>query len=127
VRHWPPTTTAQTRSVRVVKGKPVFYKPEKLQLAEHRLWDALYPHKPDAPFEGALRLTVKWCYPRGQNPDGAYKTTKPDTDNLQKALKDVMTRIGFWVDDALVCSEIVEKFWAKVPGIFIRIEELEGG
>ena len=27
-------------------------------------------------------------------------------------------------DDALVASEIVEKFWAEVPGIYIRIDEL---
>lgn len=35
-----------------------------------------------------------------------------------------MTATGFWTDDALVASEIVEKFWAQQPGIFIRIEEL---
>lgn len=27
-------------------------------------------------------------------------------------------------DDALVASEIIEKFWAKVPGIYIAIEEV---
>ena len=32
---------------------------------------------------------------------------------------------GFWKDDALVASEFVEKFWADIPGIHIRIEELE--
>lgn len=56
----------------------------------------------------------------------AYKSTKPDTDNLQKMLKDVMTELNFWKDDALVASEVIEKFWAEVPGIYIRIEELEG-
>ena len=35
-----------------------------------------------------------------------------------------MTKCGFWRDDALVASEITEKFWADVPGIWIRIEEL---
>ena len=36
----------------------------------------------------------------------------------------LFTECGFWVDDALVASEIVEKFWAKVPGIYIQIEDL---
>ena len=56
--------------------------------------------------------------------DGEYRITKPDTDNLQKMLKDCMTLVGFWKDDALVASEITEKFWAEKPGIYIRIEEL---
>ena len=76
------------------------------------------------PFTGGIRLTTKWCFPNGSHADGEYRTTKPDTDNLQKLLKDVMTQQGFWKDDALVASEITEKFWAKIPGIYIRIEEL---
>lgn len=67
---------------------------------------------------------TKWCFPRGQHQDGEYRATKPDTDNLQKLLKDCMTDAQFWTDDALVCREITEKFWAEVPGIYIRIEEL---
>ena len=35
-----------------------------------------------------------------------------------------MTAAGFWVDDALVASEVVEKFWADPPGIYIHIEAL---
>ena len=31
----------------------------------------------------------------------------------------------FWTDDALVCSEIAEKFWADTPGIWIHIEPVE--
>ena len=36
-----------------------------------------------------------------------------------------MTDLGFWVDDSLVCSEIIEKFWADTPGIYVKIEVLE--
>ena len=41
-----------------------------------------------------------------------------------KLLKDCMTLCRFWKDDALVVSEITEKFWADIPGIYVRIEEL---
>ena len=76
----------------------------------------------------AVRLTVKWIFPiTGKHRDGEYKTTKPDTDNLQKMLKDIMTDLGFWKDDALVASELVEKFWGNITGIFIRVEDLSNG
>ena len=35
-----------------------------------------------------------------------------------------MTRLHFWHDDAQVCSEIVEKFWADPCGVFVMVEEL---
>lgn len=118
----PPTVTAQEREVRVVKGKPVFYDPPELADAKQKLTAHLSRRTPEKRFEDGIRLTVKWLFPKGRHRDGEYRTTKPDTDNLQKLLKDCMTRCGFWADDALVCSEIVEKFWAKIPGIYIRIE-----
>ncbi len=75
---------------------------------------------------GALRLIVKWCFPiTGEHSDGEYKSTKPDTDNLEKLLKDIMTKLGFWKDDAQVASEITEKFYARIPGILIYVEEIE--
>nr|WP_275895736.1 ArpU family phage packaging/lysis transcriptional regulator [Streptococcus intermedius] len=78
-----------------------------------------------AKIKGAIRLTVKWCFPRiKRSYDGQYKTTKPDTDNLQKLLKDCMTQLGYWQDDAQVASEIAEKFWADRVGIYIKVEEL---
>ena len=75
--------------------------------------------------KGPVRLVVKWCFPRGRHKDGSYKITKPDTDNLNKMLKDVLTELGYWDDDAQVASEIIEKFWADIPGIYIDIYELE--
>ena len=122
----PPTTTHQTKDVRVVKGKPIFYEPQELVTARAKLEAHLAGHAPIQPYTGAVRLVVKWLFPAGEkHRDGEYKTTRPDTDNLQKLLKDVMTGLGYWKDDALVASEIIDKFWAKTPGIFVAIEELE--
>jgi Holliday junction resolvase RusA-like endonuclease len=71
---------------------------------------------------GALQLRTLWLFPKGRShKNGEWRITKPDTDNLQKLLKDCMTECGFWKDDALVCSELAEKFWADVPGIYVRI------
>ncbi|MBR3270798.1 MAG: RusA family crossover junction endodeoxyribonuclease [Clostridia bacterium] len=124
----PPTKTQQEHKVGIRQnGKPYFYEDYDLKQVRHQLNKALLPFAPDKPFKNAIRLTVKWCFPSGGHPDGSYKTTKPDTDNLNKMLKDEMTKLGFWKDDALVASEVIEKFWADIPGIFINIEELKDG
>ena len=120
----PPTVTHQEKKVNVVNGRPVFYEPEQLKNARNKLISHLYRYKPSQPYGDGVRLVVRWCFPKGRHHDGEYRTTKPDTDNLQKLLKDCMTSCGFWKDDALVASELVEKFWADTPGIYIRIDEL---
>lgn len=123
----PPTITQQEHKVAVVNGKPVFYEPAELKEARAKLIGHLSKYRPEEPYQAGVRLTVKWCFPRGKHREGEYRVTKPDTDNLQKLLKDCMTQTRFWRDDCLVASEIVEKFWAELPGIYIRIEELEEG
>ena len=122
----PPTVTHQEKKVHGVNGKPVLYEPAELKAARIKLMVYLGKHAPALPLQGAVRLVVKWCFPiTGSHIDGQWKTTKPDTDNLQKLLKDCMTLCGYWKDDAQVASEIIEKFWAEKPGIFISAQELE--
>lgn len=121
-----PTVTHQEKQVRVVKGKPVFYEPAELEDARNKLMAHLAPHAPKEKMTGAVQLVTKWCFPKGKHADGEYKTTKPDTDNLQKLLKDCMTDCGFWKDDAQVASEIAEKFWAAMSGIYICVTTLDG-
>ncbi|HQO00543.1 MAG TPA: RusA family crossover junction endodeoxyribonuclease [Bacilli bacterium] len=122
----PPTATAQERQVTVVKNRPIFYQPEKLKEAKNILRHHLRPFKPKEPLTGALELHVVWLFPRGRrHKHKEWRVTKPDTDNLQKMLKDVMTDLGFWNDDAQVVKEHVEKLWCDEPtGIDIEIIEL---
>lgn len=120
-----PTTTHQQKQVTCRNGKPHFYEPPKLIEARAKYMAYLSQFAPQEKITGAIRLTVKWIFPMVKGSyNGQYKTTKPDTDNLQKLLKDCMTELGYWVDDALVASEIVEKFWGKTTGIYVRVEEL---
>lgn len=123
----PPTITHQEKKISYVNGKPIFYEEPRLKEARSKLEAYLSKYVPKEMFVSGVSLVTKWCFPlplKGKHSDGDYRTTKPDTDNLQKLLKDVMTKLGFWKDDALVCSELVEKFWADIPGIYIRIKEL---
>ena len=120
----PPTCTYQEKKVAVIKGKPVFYDPPEVNQARLKLCGHLAKHKPEERYECGVRLISKWCFPRGKHRQGEYRITKPDTDNIQKLLKDCMTTVGFWKDDALVASEVIEKFWADPPGIYIIVLEL---
>lgn len=124
----PPRTTAQQKRVAVTEsGKQVRFEGDSLKAAHQKLRAYAAPNRPPAPIEGAIRLVVKWCFldKRCAHRHGAYKITRPDTDNLQKMLKDVMTECRFWKDDAQVCSEIAEKFWVRErPGIYVEVHAL---
>lgn len=123
----PPTKTHQEKEARCVKGKPQFYEPAELTVVRVKLMAHLAGHVPEKKYTGAVRLITKWCFPiKGKHEDGEWKTTKPDTDNMVKMFKDCMTDLGYWTDDAIVASEIIEKFWAKIPGIYVVIESLDG-
>ena len=123
----PPTTTHQEKAVRVVKGKPQFYEPADLLDARSKLMAHLAQHRPATPLTGAIGLETGWMFSTDRiGLDGKYRITKPDTDNLQKLLKDCMTELGFWKDDAQVADERCVKTWSATrPGIYIGIRQLE--
>ena len=120
----PPTATHQQKRVAKVNGRLRFYEPPRLAAARELLAVKLEPFCPAEPFACGVALAVSWRFPRGRHRAGSWRTTRPDTDNLQKLLKDVMTGLGFWRDDALVAVERVEKVWADRPGILVGIEPL---
>lgn len=121
----PPTVTDQQKRLGVRNGKPCRYADARVSDAISKLTAHLAPHRPENPMEGPLSLQVKWLFsPRGKHVHGDWRDTKPDTDNLDKALRDVMTRLGFWRDDAQVVQAITEKAWWNPPGIWVRIVQL---
>lgn len=122
----PPTTTAQMKKIGIAHGKPYIYTPENVQKAKDEIIRFLRPFKPKEPLTGPVELHASWLFPKGKHhKHKEWRVTKPDTDNLQKMLKDVMTDLGFWIDDAQVVKEVVEKLWCDEPtGIDIEIIEL---
>ena len=129
----PPTATAQQKGERVVNGYIHHYKKKNVADAEAILRDALLPHIPPEPItDQPIMLSVRWTFPYPKSAKkhrpGWYrwKITRPDTDNLNKLLKDVMTDMGFWKDDALICAEVIQKAYGDEPGIEIGIKVVEG-
>lgn len=138
-----PTTTYQEKRSKAVKSrktqkqKVIHYEDEKLKdvrsLFKACLMEYGKGRLPDEPLRCGVRLMVKWMFPikvkkgkYGIRKPGQFKATKPDTDNLQKLLKDCMTEVGIWEDDCLVVSEVVEKIWAEEgkSGIYVMIVPL---
>ena len=128
----PPTATAQQKGECVRAGYIHHYKKKNVAAAEAILRDALLPYVPAEPItEKPIFLMVHWMFPYPKSAKKhlpgweRMKITRPDTDNLNKMLKDVMTDMGFWKDDALICSEHIYKMYGDEPGIEIDIEVVE--
>jgi Holliday junction resolvase RusA-like endonuclease len=128
----PPTMTAQEKDITVVKSKktgkhiPIVYEPTELKAVRSKLEAHLSKHIPDKSFVGATQIVAKWLFPiTGSHKNGEWKITKPDLENLEKMPFDIMQDLGFYKNDAILCSKITQKFYATIPGIFISIESLE--
>lgn len=120
-----PSVTQQEHKISTRGGKPQIYEPAELRAARQLFRDHLAQHRPEAPLEGPVELYVVWCYPATKtHPARTWKISKPDTDNLIKLVKDEMTRLGFWLDDAQVCMELSAKCYDKISGVSFRIANL---
>lgn len=125
----PPTATAQQKGAFVCGGRIRFYTKRNVRASENFLAALLMPHRPPRPFDCPVALEAFWTFPyRKTERRGVVKaeqniphTSRPDLDNLEKGLLDVLTRLNFWTDDSLVCAKATGKAWGAKPGIYIDI------
>ena len=125
----PPTATAQQKGAFVCGGRVRFFTKKKVRQSENFLAALLSMHKPDVPFSEPVSVSVTWTFPfRKSERRSVVKagmpvphTSRPDLDNLEKNLLDVMTRLNFWTDDSLVTEKSTSKWWGPKPGIDIEI------
>ena len=124
----PRTVTHQEKKIVVNRktGKPHTYEPAALSDARALYMAHLSKFKPDSPMDGPLSLSVKWVFHHDKAKHVRWRTRKPDTDNLNKLLKDCMTECGYWHDDAQVVAESITKFDTPGPGmIMIELRPVE--
>ena len=127
----PPTITQQEHKIGKSKsGRPYIYEPEELKDAREKLTAYLSQYKPPREMMGPVKMMVTWLFHNPKMTKGRFRwrTRKPDTDNLQKMLKDCMTRLDFWEDDAQVVYEVITKMDVGDPkdaGIYIKLEEMD--
>ena len=133
----PITPTAQQRPRHArFGGHDVTYKSATQQANERTLEAMLMPHRPKTPLSGPLELSFcavfsvpqSWTKKRREAAlrGKMWHTSKPDTDNLCKQLKDAMTRLGFWADDRQVAAYgRMEKLYGERGEWRVRVRELE--
>lgn len=119
----PPTVTAQQKGFSRKTG--TYYKPAELRDAEQKYLAYANEVRPAEPITGPVALTVIFGFRAvaGHEPN-TPKTSKPDTDNMLKSLKDALTRAGFWQDDAQVFIETTIKLWTDTPCIMVKVENV---
>ena len=125
----PPTATAQQKGAFVCGGHIRFYTKKKVRQSENFLAALLSMHVPDVPFSGPVSLTARWEFPWRKSERKSVTragepiphVSRPDLDNLEKNLLDVLTRLRFWTDDSLVTEKLTSKWWGPKPGIDIEI------
>ena len=132
----PPKHTAQGSSTILKNFKTGHYfigkkSNSNATKAKNELIALIAPYAPQMPIEGPVSLSVVWAYPwraseskKNKEKGFMYCYTKPDCDNLTKQLADILTRLGFWRDDAQVACLQFSKVWRDNPGISIQIKTL---
>lgn len=89
----------------------------------------------DLPLSGPIALQIAFCFgrpdsypkkPTERKPWPYDHTVKPDLDNCEKIIADVLTACGVWQDDAQVCEKTSHKFYADQEGTIIVVEQMEG-
>jgi len=123
---------AQPRPKAYVRGKHAgVYDPKTANSWKERIHWASKECRPAQPWTGPIELAACFVMPRpkahhdskGKVKPGAgtWHTFRPDLDNLEKAVMDVLTQEGFWVDDSQVCYKISGKIYGNPPGVKIKI------
>ena len=120
------THQADLRILRTKDGRQFIGKMDKSAIKQwmKAFQTAIAPHKPDLPFEGPLELSIYFGFPLIKSDKGqtAPMTTKPDFDNLAKAVCDSLTATRFWHDDSQVVFGKVFKFRTREPFVGIELK-----
>lgn len=128
-----PVGKGRPRAFRVGAGVRMF-TPAKTERYESLVRDAY--HRAVAvstAHDGPVLLSVRTYWPIPQSRpkrwkaeaerEGVYMTSRPDGDNVLKALCDALNGIA-WRDDAQVCAAAVWKFYSPRPRMSVRIERV---
>lgn len=115
------------------------FTPEKTRswegVAKSLAMDAMQRAGYTEPFDGPIYLVITATMPIPENApkwkreliDGGWlwPTVKPDSDNIEKALKDALNAV-VWRDDVQVVVTTKMKLYGEHPRVHAVIEELQG-
>jgi Holliday junction resolvase RusA-like endonuclease len=116
-------------------GKARVYDPGTAEGWKSAIAREVGPHLPEKPLGGPVAVSLHLSMPR---PKAHYKrgvlrleapawhTSRPDADNVLKAVLDALTTVGLWHDDAQVCRVTVDRKYGERPGALLEVREVGG-
>lgn len=118
-----PRAQQRPRAVQTLTGKVRVYDSGNANDWKAAIAGCSRSKRPAAPLPGPVGVELRFFFARprrlwpARHPDGAVPcVAKPDLDNLEKPVLDVLTREGWWRDDAQVCSLSSSKHYAARAG-----------
>ena len=118
----PSSVTQQQKGETIIKGHIHHYEKKNVREAKDALRWQLKPYVPKEPLGGPIALKIEWRFELKRCKRRFWKVTRPDLDNLEKGLLDVLTDMKFWNDDAQVCVKHSCKKEVPVGEGFLDIE-----
>ena len=87
---------------------------------------------PKPAHDGPVRMSIEYRMPRPKSlpkkfADGSYCWRKPDVDNMEKLVLDVLKKRGWFTDDGRVADVAHRKVYSSKPGMAVVIELLDEG
>ena len=112
-------------------GQGRVFTPDQTVTAEAVIKIEAIPHFP-VPFEGPVRVMIlavfaipaSWSKKRQAESLGRPHTSKPDKDNIEKAVVDALNGVAFG-DDAQIAAGGSRKVWGRVAKTIIRVEQID--
>lgn len=131
-----PISATHQSSLRVLKTRSGRFFVGKQSTSKIKKWIAEFEKHvrssglPESPIDGPIEviLSFRFGYNKGTPKKNIgkqiWKTTRPDLDNMEKAVLDSLTNIGVITDDKNVVLKTSEKVHHMSPGVFISICKL---
>lgn len=110
-----PVAKGRPRVCRRSNGSIGTYTPDKTVVWEETIKYYAMKVRPVKPIDGPIKLTLEFRMPKSKSADRQrrqHPTTKPDLDNLEKAVMDALNGI-MWTDDAQIFSKSSKKEYSQ--------------
>lgn len=131
-----PSRSTHQASLRVMRRKGGGFFVGKYAKSGAKLWakelaSKMAPYKPKEPIQGPVCVEIAWVFPY---PSGtpykkrlplSWRTQRPDLDNMEKGVLDLLTSEGFLLDDSQVVFKLTTKMNGLAPCIKIVIQSLD--
>lgn len=105
------------------------YTPDKTVEWERSVRSYANDEKPQAPYDCPLRVHIQFYMtrPASKPKKAVWPVTKPDIDNLAKAITDAMNGL-IYTDDSRICEMVATKFYTddvRQVGVRVQIMTME--